>query len=101
MHNAWMEEVLEERISSSLYYTMVHPYLSYCSIIRASNYPARLKTLEMLQKRALRVIVGCSYFASAEPLFKSTNILQASSSNFIKLLNSCTNIITTNYRRFF
>src|SRR6218665_100609 len=32
-------------------------------------------TLEMLQKRALRVIVGCSYFASAEPSFKSTNIL--------------------------
>ena len=54
---------------------MVHPYLSYCSIIWASNYPARLKTLEMLQKRAIRVIVGCSYFASAEPLFKSTNIL--------------------------
>src|SRR6218665_2628453 len=33
------------------------------------------KTLEMLQKRALRIIVGCSYFASAEPLFKSANIL--------------------------
>ena len=24
---------------------------------------------------ALRIIVGCSYFASVEPLFKSTNIL--------------------------
>lgn len=67
--------LLPIHIRTSLYYTMVHPYLSYCSIIWASNYPARLKTLEMLQKRALRIIVGCSYFASAEPLFKSTNIL--------------------------
>src|SRR6218665_917551 len=67
--------LLPIHIRTSLYYTMVHPYLSYCSIIWASNYPVRLKTLEMLQKRTIRVIVGCSYFASAEPLFKSTNIL--------------------------
>ena len=42
--------LLPIHIRTSLYYTMVHPYLSYCSIIWASNYPARLKTLEMLQK---------------------------------------------------
>src|SRR6218665_3685345 len=68
--------LLPIHICASLYFTMVHPYLSYCSIIWASNYPARLKALEMLQKRALRIIVGCSYFASAEPLFKSINILR-------------------------
>ena len=67
--------LLPVHIRTSLYYTMVNPYLLYCSIILASNCPARLKTLEMLQKRALRIIVGCSYFASAEPLFKSANIL--------------------------
>src|SRR6218665_1410113 len=45
-----------------------------CHIV-ALYGPACLKTLEMLQKRALRVIVGCSHFASVEPLFKSTSIL--------------------------
>src|SRR6218665_3980391 len=67
--------LLPIHIRTGLYYTMVHSYLSYCSIIWASNYPARLKTLEMLQKWALRIIVGCSYFASAGRLFKSNNIL--------------------------
>src|SRR6218665_4231343 len=44
--------LLPVHIPTSLYYTIVHPYLSYCSIIRASNYPARLKLLQILQKKA-------------------------------------------------
>src|SRR6218665_1524182 len=38
------------RTCTSLYYTMVHPYLSYCSIIWASNYPARLKRLRCCKR---------------------------------------------------
>src|SRR6218665_28884 len=32
--------LLPIHILTSLYYAMVHPYLSYCSIIWASDYPA-------------------------------------------------------------
>jgi len=35
--------LLPEHIRTSLYYSMIDPYLSYCNVIWASNYHFRLK----------------------------------------------------------
>ena len=38
-----------------LYYSLMFPYLSYCSLSWGCNYTSRLKSLKTLQKRALRI----------------------------------------------
>ena len=32
------------------YYSLIHPYLSYCNVVWASNYDSRLVRLTLLQK---------------------------------------------------
>ena len=59
-----------------LYYALIHPYLTYCNISWASNYPTRLDRLMMkLQKRAIRVITKSKYNAHTFDLFRQVKIL--------------------------
>ena len=37
-----------------LYFALVFPYLSYCNIVWASNYPSRLNSLHTLHKSLIR-----------------------------------------------
>ena len=50
--------LLPPRIRLSLYYSIIHPYLSYCNIVWASNYSSRLTRLTSLQNRAAKIIMG-------------------------------------------
>ena len=50
--------LLPQSIKLSLYYALVFPYLSYCNLIWAINYPSRLKRLVYLQKIIISLIVG-------------------------------------------
>jgi hypothetical protein len=59
----------------NLYNTLIHPYLTYCNIIWATENTACLKTLQSLQKRALRMIAFASYNCHSSPLFKKHCIL--------------------------
>src|SRR6218665_1576006 len=58
-----------------LYYSLIFPYLSYCSISWGCNYTSHLKSLKILQKRALRIVHMLPWFASTKPVFKTYNIL--------------------------
>ena len=68
--------LLPTSIRLNLYYSIVHPYLNYCNIIWASNYPSRLKRLVILQNRAIRAITSCHYFLSTDSAFKYLCILK-------------------------
>jgi hypothetical protein len=72
--------LLPTHIRISLYYSIIHPYFSYCNMIWASNYPARLKRLIVLQNRALRIIVNqarhSSTYLSTDLAFQDTHILK-------------------------
>ena len=59
-----------------LYYSLIFPYLSYCSISWGCNYASRLKSLNILQKRALRIVHMLPWFASTKPVFNAHNILR-------------------------
>jgi hypothetical protein len=59
-----------------LYYALIFPYLSYCIISWGSNYHCRLNALEILQKRAIRVIFGLRWSSSTKPTFLKQKILQ-------------------------
>src|SRR6218665_2506811 len=49
--------LLPSSVLTSLYYTLVYPYLLYGNIIWASNYDTRVKPMVLLQKRIIRIIV--------------------------------------------
>ena len=56
--------LLPQSIKLSLYYALVYPYLSYCNLIWAINYPSRLTRL---QKRIIRLIAGVRKWEHSSP----------------------------------
>ena len=63
----------------SLYYSIVHPFLSYC-ILAYYNAPQYLiNRLIVLQKRAIRLIVGANFLDSTDRFFKQLNVLKLGS----------------------
>ena len=66
---------LTEKTLLSLYYTLVYPYISYCSTVWTSTYPTNLNRIYLLQKRAVRAITKSDYLAHSAPLFSRLNVL--------------------------
>ena len=61
-----------------IYYSLVHPYLIYGNLLWGNTYKKYIKRLEVLQKRALRIITNSSYNEPSSPLFKRVKILKVS-----------------------
>ena len=55
---------------------MILPYINYCNIVWAANYPTNLEKLIILQKRIVRIITGSGRIDHNSLLFKSLNILK-------------------------
>ena len=60
----------------SLYYSLIYPYLTYCSLIWGTTYETHLNPLIILQKRAIRIINKVNYSEHTSPLFFSNKILK-------------------------
>ena len=58
-----LKPVLPTRCLFSLYHSFVYPYLTYCNIVWGNTFNTHLKPLEILQKRAIRLINKQSYLA--------------------------------------
>ena len=59
-----------------LYYSLVYPYLSYCNLVWGKKFATHLKSLEVLQKRFIRIIHGTPSRAHTSPLFFYSCILK-------------------------
>ena len=55
-----MQFCLPKLTLSTLYNTIVLPYLNYCNIIWANNKSSRLKPILLLQKKIIRIITNSS-----------------------------------------
>ena len=62
--------------TKTLYYTLVYPYIHYCNVIWANNYPTRLSRIVILQKRAVRAIAKIQYRDSTENVLKELKMLK-------------------------
>jgi len=58
----------------SLYYTLIHPYLNYGTLLWGSAAQNSLKRIETLQNKALRNITKSNYNDSVLPLYEATQI---------------------------
>ena len=59
----------------SLYYTLIHPYLNYGTILWGSAAKSNFKKLQTLQNKAIRNITNSKYNASTLPLYQLTRII--------------------------
>ena len=61
-----------------LYNALIVPHLSYCVTVWGSNYETNIKPLEIIQKRAIRLISNVDPKAHSSPLFKNLKVLKLS-----------------------
>ena len=71
-----ISRLLPSHIRSTLYYTLIYPYLSYCNIVWACAYKSNLTKLHTLQKRAVRFIAQIPYGAHTKSKFLIHKILK-------------------------
>ena len=55
---------------STLYNSMILPYIYYCSLDWGCTYKSNLKRIVILEKRALRIVSKPRYDAHTDPIFK-------------------------------
>ena len=78
--------LLPNHLRLNLYHSLVHPYLSYCNMVWASNYVTRLKRLIIIQKRAVRIISGTM---SREPTTQTFHRLKIQNLEQIRVTQIC------------
>ena len=63
-------------ILTTLYHALVEPHLNLCCLIFGGTHDTHLNSLEVAQRKCLRVIAGENYFAHSNPIFARLNILK-------------------------
>ena len=66
---------VDRKILIMLYYSLIYPYLTYCNIAWASNYPSKLIPLLTLQKRIICIIFHPNPCAHTKDYFISNGFL--------------------------
>ena len=71
-----LKNFLPQKSLIGLYYNFVYPYLLYGNIVWAGTYSTHLHTIEMIQKKVIRIVTGSDYLEHTQPLFHKTEILK-------------------------
>ena len=64
-----VKDKLDEKSMFNLYCTLVLPYLQYCNVIWGINYKNKLNNINVLQKKAIRIVNKSEYRCHTNPLF--------------------------------
>ena len=79
---------------TTLYNTLIYPYLYYGNTVWANNYLSKLKKILKIQKRAVRIITLSSYNAKSAPLFRKTKLLK-----IVQLNKLCNRLFMYDYTK--
>ena len=71
-----LKHVVPKSVLQALYYTLIHPYITYGCILWGDAHRKYLKSLITLQKKAIRLINNANYNSPTSNLFKTSNILK-------------------------
>ena len=97
--------ILPSNIRIKLYYSLVQPYLSYCNIVWGSTYATRLHRLNVLQKRAVRLVVGAPYGSHTAHIFTTLKILKVDQIGILQIgefmYRYDRNLLPSSYKHFF
>jgi len=61
---------------TTLYYTLIHPYISYGITLWGSANKNQLSKIQIMQKKSVRIIIKAKYKDHTEPIFKRLKILK-------------------------
>jgi hypothetical protein len=70
-----VKNFLPQKALKTLYHSLFHSHLNYCSSIYSCTSKSNIHKLLLLQKKIIRIITNSSYSAHTEPLFQKLNIL--------------------------
>ena len=73
---AKLKYTVPQKVLFLIYSSLVLPYLTYCNLVWAFNSASKLKSVAVLQKRAVRNIAKVDYCAHTSPLFKKLDLLK-------------------------
>jgi hypothetical protein len=65
-------------ILSTLYYSLIYPYICYCCILWGGAYSNVLNAVVILQNKAIRLLTNSPYRSSASPLYGQLKMLKVS-----------------------
>ena len=68
-------KVLHNESLKCLYYSFIYPYMIYCNQVWGSACKTNIEPLQVLQKRAVRIILGVHPRSPSEPLFTTLKFL--------------------------
>ena len=81
-----LKNSLTTSILTTIYYSMIHPYISYGLMLWGSAYKSYLHMIEILQKKAIRNVHKTKYNEHTMPLFRSSKILKIEDMYKLQLL---------------
>ena len=67
---------LDQQTRLLLYNALILPHLNYCSLIWAHTFSSYISKIEILQKRAVRIIVNADRLAHTDPIYKQLKLLK-------------------------
>ena len=67
---------MPSHVLRALYFTMIHPHLSYACVLWGNTFQEYIKKIGILQKKAIHIICSAKYNASTTTLFKEKGILK-------------------------
>jgi len=73
---AKLKYTVSQKVLCLIYNSLVLPYLAYCNLVWACNSTNKLKSVVILQKRAVRNIAKVDYRAHTSPLLKKLDLLK-------------------------
>ena len=71
-----LSKVFNTATLRSLYFSLIYPYLTYCTLVWGNAGATQLNKPLLLQKRAVRIITLSNFLAHTKPLFCQTGILK-------------------------
>ena len=70
-----VRKVLRSESLKCLYYSFIYSYIIYCNHVWGSAYKTNIEPLLILQKRAVRFILGVHLMSPSDPLFTTLKCL--------------------------
>lgn len=67
--------LLDTNALQKLYYTLIHPYLTYCTIVWGKNYKSIINKVQIMQNKALRLIYCAKKLTKTNQLYTNFKIL--------------------------
>lgn len=94
--------LLNTKVSLTLHYSMIYPFISSCNIAWASTHQTKLQPILKLQKRAMRIIAHSAPRSHVLPLFRKFGIYQINSLQITQSVYSSLNkTLPTFFHNFF